>query len=65
MRARCELLIEVAGEDRVLLGSDYPFDMGLDDPVATIRSAGLPDDVTRRILGDNAAALLRGARPVD
>jgi aminocarboxymuconate-semialdehyde decarboxylase len=58
-------LIEVAGEDRVVLGSDYPFDMGLENPVEAIRSAGLPDDVTRRILGDNAAALLRRSTPVD
>src|SRR5690606_39141580 len=51
-------LVEVAGADRVLLGSDYPFDMGLDDPVTTIRAAGLPDDATDRILGANADALL-------
>jgi aminocarboxymuconate-semialdehyde decarboxylase len=51
-------LVEVAGESQVMLGSDFPFDMGLDDPVADIRSAGLPDDVTRRILGENADVLL-------
>jgi aminocarboxymuconate-semialdehyde decarboxylase len=42
----------------VLLGSDFPFDMGLDDPVTDIRSAELPDEITERILGGNAAALL-------
>jgi aminocarboxymuconate-semialdehyde decarboxylase len=51
-------LVEAAGGSRVLLGSDFPFDMGLDDPVTAIRSAGLPAEVTARILGDNAAALL-------
>ena len=51
-------LVEVAGGSRVLLGSDFPFDMGLDDPVTEIRSAGLPDEITRRILGENAEALL-------
>ena len=51
-------LVEVAGGTRVLLGSDFPFDMGLDDPVTEIRSAGLPDEITRRILGRNADALL-------
>lgn len=51
-------LVEVAGADRVLLGSDFPFDMGLDDPVATVRAAGLPDDVVEGILGTNADALL-------
>ena len=29
------------GADRVLLGSDYPFDMGDADPVGTVRAAGL------------------------
>lgn len=53
-------LIEVAGASRVLLGSDFPFDMGLDDPVATVRAAGLPDEVLDAVLGENAEALLPG-----
>ncbi len=52
-------LVEAAGADRVLLGSDFPFDMGLDDPVAFVRGAGLPDAEVTGILGANAAALLR------
>jgi aminocarboxymuconate-semialdehyde decarboxylase len=51
-------LVEVAGTDRVLLGSDFPFDMGLDDPVSFVRGAGLPAELTQRILGGNAEALL-------
>ncbi|GAB2844855.1 amidohydrolase family protein [Microbacterium insulae] len=51
-------LVEAAGGGRVLLGSDFPFDMGLDDPVGAIRSAGLPPEVASRILGENAEALL-------
>jgi aminocarboxymuconate-semialdehyde decarboxylase len=50
-------LVEVAGGDRVVLGSDYPFDMGLEDPVTAIRGAGLPEEITRRIIAANAAAL--------
>ena len=50
---------EAAGGRRVLMGSDFPFDMGLDDPVTAVRSAGLPDDLTRLVLGENADALLR------
>ena len=42
----------------MLLGSDFPFDMGLDDPVAFVRDAGLPDEIAQRILADNAEALL-------
>ncbi len=41
-----------------MLGSDYPFDMGLDDPVALVRGAGLPAELAERILGGNADALL-------
>ncbi len=47
-----------AGAGRVLLGSDFPFDMGLDDPVSFVRGAGLPAELTQRILGGNADALL-------
>ncbi|MGN7947127.1 amidohydrolase family protein [Microbacterium sp. 22215] len=51
-------LVEVAGGSRVLLGSDFPFDMGLDDPVALVRGADLPAEIIRRILSENADALL-------
>ncbi|HEX7835313.1 MAG TPA: amidohydrolase family protein [Pseudolysinimonas sp.] len=51
-------LVEVAGESQVLLGSDFPFDMGLDDPVAFVRGAGLSDATVDSILEANAEALL-------
>ncbi len=51
-------LVEAAGPSQVLMGSDFPFDMGPDDPVADVRNAGLPTDVTGRILSGNADALL-------
>ncbi|MCS5735701.1 amidohydrolase family protein [Herbiconiux daphne] len=51
-------LVEIAGDSRVLLGSDFPFDMGLDDPVADVRSAGLSERITAQILGQSADALL-------
>jgi aminocarboxymuconate-semialdehyde decarboxylase len=47
-------LADFAGEDRLLLGSDHPFDMADDDPVATVRAAGLDPDV----LAENARRLL-------
>jgi aminocarboxymuconate-semialdehyde decarboxylase len=50
-------LIEAVGVDRVMLGSDYPFDMGVEDGVARIRAAGLPDDDVTRLLSGNAATL--------
>ena len=50
-------LVRVVGEDNVLLGSDYPFDMGTDTPVRDLSNSGLPHDVQQQILGGNAAAL--------
>ncbi|MFI1051374.1 amidohydrolase family protein [Streptomyces griseoruber] len=52
-------LIRSAGADRVLLGSDFPFDMGTDDPLAALRDADLPDLDYHAIRGANAASLLR------
>ena len=51
-------LIDFAGPDRVLLGSDYPFDMGDARQVDTVRALELPPDVEAAILGGNAEHLL-------
>ena len=51
-------LVRVAGADRVLLGSDFPFDMGTEDPVGALRAAGLPDPDFHAVRGGTAAALL-------
>ena len=50
-------LVRVAGAQRVLLGSDFPFDMGTDTPVEVLRTAGLDPEAERLILTGNAAAL--------
>lgn len=59
-------LIEAVGHERVVLGSDYPFDMGLDCPVTGIREAlqrmGSPEGVVSSILFDTAAALQTSVR---
>ena len=53
-------LVRLVGADRVLLGSDYCFDMGLATPVATVeRLTALSDSERDLILGSTAAALLR------
>jgi aminocarboxymuconate-semialdehyde decarboxylase len=53
-------LVKLVGADRVTLGSDYCFDMGLDDPLATVnRIPGLGDEDRQRIAGGNALKLLR------
>ncbi|SPF00317.1 putative metal-dependent hydrolase of the TIM-barrel fold protein [Streptomyces sp. MA5143a] len=52
-------LIGTVGPDRVLLGSDFPFDMGTEDPVGALRAARLPDDDFHAVRGGNATTLLR------
>jgi aminocarboxymuconate-semialdehyde decarboxylase len=54
-------LIGFAGPERVLLGSDYPFDMADDDPVARVRSLGLAPEAEAAVLGANARRLLEGS----
>ncbi|WP_328470749.1 amidohydrolase family protein [Streptomyces sp. NBC_00448] len=51
-------LVRAAGADRVLLGSDFPFDMGTEDPLSALRAARLPDAAFHAVRGGNAAALL-------
>ena len=53
-------LVRLVGAERVTLGSDYCFDMGLDDPLATVsRIAGLSAEDKARICGGNALKLLQ------
>jgi len=52
-----ELLVERFGVERVLLGTDYPFDMGLTDPLALLGETGLDADDRQQIAGLNAARL--------
>lgn len=51
-------LVDYVGTERVLLGSDRPFDMGTDRPVEEVRSLRLPADQERALLGGNAERLL-------
>jgi aminocarboxymuconate-semialdehyde decarboxylase len=51
-------LVEFAGGDHVLLGTDHPFDMGDAHPMATVRAAGLGVAAERAVLGETAAQLL-------
>ncbi|MFC3577984.1 amidohydrolase family protein [Streptomyces yaanensis] len=51
-------LLRAVGPERVLLGSDFPFDMGTDDPLGALRAADLPDTDFHSVRGGNAAALL-------
>jgi aminocarboxymuconate-semialdehyde decarboxylase len=54
-----EFLVGEYGADHILMGTDYPADMGEIDPVGFIEGApGLDDHERRAILGGNAARLL-------
>jgi aminocarboxymuconate-semialdehyde decarboxylase len=51
-------LAEVVGTDRLMLGTDYPFDMCPDDPTRIVADAGLAAD-RERIFDDNPTAVFR------
>ena len=53
-------LIERAGAARVMLGSDYPYDMAMMDCVAHVRGLKISDADKAAILGNRAEALLSG-----
>jgi len=60
-----EALVAMAGADRVMLGSDYPFDMGDTAPVELVRQARLADSDRAKILSSNAIGLFGIARDGD
>jgi aminocarboxymuconate-semialdehyde decarboxylase len=57
-------LVAAVGADRVLCGSDHPFDMGDLRPADTVRAAGLAPEEEAAVLGGNAARLLGLEAPV-
>ncbi|HTR63379.1 MAG TPA: amidohydrolase family protein, partial [Candidatus Binataceae bacterium] len=57
--AHLEFLIKQAGAQQVVLGTDFPFDMGVDDPIKRLDGiASLSDAERAAIRGGNAAKLL-------
>jgi predicted TIM-barrel fold metal-dependent hydrolase len=55
-------LVEEVGADRVVLGTDHPFDMGVDDPVDRLDAAGLAPADRAAVAGGNALDLLLKGR---
>lgn len=52
-------LVDLVGHDKVMLGTDSPYDMGENHPVQLVQSVpGLSDSQKADILGGNAARLL-------
>jgi len=56
--APLEYLVRAAGADHVLLGSDYPFDMGTLECARQVKALGIAEADRATILGQGAAALL-------
>jgi aminocarboxymuconate-semialdehyde decarboxylase len=53
-------LVQQMGADHVVLGTDYPFDMGFYDPIGQLEKvAGLTDEQRRKIKSETAAMLLK------
>ncbi len=50
-------LVEVFGADKILMGTDYPYDMAESDPVGHLASCGLDEATFAKIAGGNAKAL--------
>lgn len=53
-----EYLVRTAGSEHVLMGSDYPYDMGDEDPVASVQGLSIPEVDKKKILGGNLRRLL-------
>jgi aminocarboxymuconate-semialdehyde decarboxylase len=51
-------LVEFFGAERIVCGSDYPFDMGVERPAEIVRGLGLTAEDEAAILGGNALRLL-------
>jgi aminocarboxymuconate-semialdehyde decarboxylase len=52
-------LIDLVGADRVMMGSDYCFDMGYERPVKAVTALKLSRSDQEKILSGNAARMLR------
>ena len=53
-----EALVKTFGADRVVLGTDYPFDMADFDPIEHVVSTGFDSSTTAAIAGGNAKRIL-------
>ncbi|HEY9132529.1 MAG TPA: amidohydrolase family protein [Dyella sp.] len=51
-------VVEKHGADRVLMGTDYPFGLGEEDPIGAIEAADLPPETVRAIVEGNVWTFL-------
>ena len=59
-RPQLEFLVGAAGAGRVLLGSDYPYDMGTGECVRQVRALSISDADKAKVLEGNAVRLFGG-----
>ena len=57
-KPQLEFLVGSVGPSRVLLGSDYPYDMGTGECVRQVKALSVPDGDKAKLLHDNAVKLL-------
>ena len=57
MDKQLRFLVEMAGSDHVMLGTDYAFDMAEFEPVDFVSGAGLAPAELKAVLGENAREL--------
>jgi aminocarboxymuconate-semialdehyde decarboxylase len=55
--AALRFLVDVLGADRILVGTDFPFEMGDLDPVEFVKTAGIAEQDVEAILSGNASRL--------
>jgi aminocarboxymuconate-semialdehyde decarboxylase len=58
-----EFLVQSVGAQRVMLGSDYPYDMGTPDCVRQVRALSISEAEREAILGRQASALFGSPAP--
>ena len=51
-------LVQAVGADHVVIGTDYPFDMGVPDPLVRLDAGGRPADSRDAVAGGTASRLL-------
>lgn len=51
-------MVELVGEDKIMLGSDYPFPLGEKEPGKLIKDCHFSADIEKHILGENALTWL-------
>lgn len=54
-----DALVTMVGADRVMMGSDYPFDMGDDDPAGLVKQTRLSEADREKLTFGNASRLFR------